>query len=400
MKICRITSVFPPPWQGLGPGPYELSMAQADSGHELTVITKYTSGCKVLDEKLPFKVYRIKVRRDLLFSFFAALKFISLLLHEKYDVVHNHGASAIVLLVFKKIFFLKVPIVTSVHIVRRAQHRAIQKKDIFKIPREILNGDNVKRLPSLKQNRRELFMEKLYFMLSDSLAVVSEELKNEIEAEYDMSDKISIVLNGVNLSRFGNNHYDRKQLRLDRSVSYRYLILFVGVLNGRKGEFDLLKAMEKIICVYPDVRLFIIGDGPTKDAVKAMVKNLGLDKNIKLIRNIKYSEMAGYYMAADLLVMPSYSEGLSKAVLEAIACGVPVIASDIPAHKNIIKDNETGYLFKTADTDELASTIVKALKNDDHREVISSAAKTLIKNQYTWEAVCKRLENVYAAVLI
>ena len=395
MKICRITSVFPPPWEGLSPGPYELSLAQAKIGHHITIIAKYTPGCETLDKETPFKICRIKAKRDLMFSFLSTIKFICLHLKERYDIVHNHGASATALLLLKRLFFIKVPVVTSVHIIRKAQYKAIQKADIYKVPREILGKEVNNMIPVVKIDRKELLLEKIYLKLSDNLAVVSEQLKKDIKNEYGLSDDVFVIFNGVNLAIFNNKNNDKESLRKRLPVNCKHLILFVGVLNGRKGEFDLIKAMQKVFSVYPDANLLIIGNGPTKEIAFKMVKKLNLEDNITFIPNVKYDEMSKYYRASDLFVLPSYSEGLPKVLLEAMACGTPVIASDIPAHREILKDNVTGYLFKTGDVDDLASTIVRALENVEQRKMISSNARTLVEREYSWEAVAERLNHVY-----
>ncbi len=400
MRICRITSAFPPPWEGLKPGPYELSLAQVKSGHQITVITKYSEGCETFDKEVPFTIFRIKTKKDLVFSFFATLKFIQLHVKNKYNVVHNHGVSAVVLLIFKRFFLIKVPVISSVHIVRKSQYKTIQKADIYKVPRETLGNEAIDILPTNKENRRELLMEKLYLKLSDGLAAVSEGLRKGIKNEYSISDKVYVILNGVNIDRFRkSNRSGNEYIKLKHGIDCKYLILFVGVLNGRKGEFDLIKAMSNIISEYPDTKLLIIGEGPTKEVAMTMVKNLKLEDSVKFISNVTHNEINKYYMACDLFVLPSCSEGLPKVLLEAMACGTPVVVSDIPGHREIITDNVTGYLFKIGDIDDLKSTILRVLENADQRKIIASNAKTLVEKLYTWEAVAKRLDYVYETVM-
>ncbi len=375
-------------------------MTQAMSGHDVTVISKYSTGYEALDKAIPFKIHRIRAKRNLVFSLLAAITFIFLHLRNKYDVVHNHGDSAIVLLLLKRLFFFKIPIVTSVHIVRKSQYKTIQKVDIYKVPRESLGDEAIDMLPTNKENRRELLMEKLYLKLSDGLAAVSEGLREDIKNEYSISDKAYVILNGVNIEHFRkSNRSGNEYIKQKHGIDCKYLILFVGVLNGRKGEFNLIKAMQKIVSVSPDAKLLIIGDGPTKDIAIKMAANLKLEDNVKFISNVTYKDINKYYMACDLFVLPSFSEGLPKVLLEAMACGTPVVVSDIPGHREIITDNVTGYLFKINDIDDLKSTILRVLENADQRKIIASNAKTLVEKLYTWEAVAKRLDYVYETVL-
>ncbi len=402
LKICRITSSFPPPWEGLAPGPYELSLAQAKSGHDLTVITKYSSGCESLDEAAPFKICRIKVKGNLIFSLLAAIKFIELYLKERYEIVHGHGdtAIALVFIIIKRLFFLKVPVVTAVHIVRKAQCKRIRKADIFKLPREVLGEAVTRILPSTRVDKKIIFFEKIYLKLSDRLAVVSKGLLEDLKTEYGITDKIFVIQNGVNINHFLKGNRDSKMhFKQKLDIDCKYLLFFIGVLNGRKGEFDLIKTMVEVVSENADVNLLIIGNGPTTEIAEKMIKSLHLEKNIKIIPRVKHSEIKMYYMASDLFILPSYSEGLPKVVLEAMACGTPVVASNIPGHREIINHNETGYLFKTGNNSDLALTIINALENVEQRKMISSAAKTRVEEQFSWEAVVKRLEHVYENVL-
>ena len=392
MKICRITSAFPPPWHGLAPGPYELSLAQSKMGHRITVITKYSKGSESVDQKVPFRVHRIRGKRHSLFNLLSVGQFILLHSKDPFDIVHSHGDSGLGVLLLSRLLFRKIPVVSSVHIVRKAQYKAIKKFDIYKEVREILGKEESDGLLDLKKDRWELLKEKLYLKFSNALAVVSASLKDEIEREYGRFNQVFVIFNGVNLSFFNGDGFVK-----DRGISNgRYTILFVGVLNGRKGEFLLIRAMEKVLSEYPKVKLLIVGDGPTRSLAEELVRRMGLSDHVQFIVNLPYQEMTKCYAESDIFVLPSYSEGLPKVLLEAMASGTPVIASDIPPHKEIIKENVTGYLFKTGDVNSLASTILSALKNVKQR--ISDNARALIQKEYSWRAVVERIDRVYESL--
>jgi glycosyltransferase involved in cell wall biosynthesis len=400
LKICRITSAFPPPWEGLGPGPYELSLAQAKLGHHIIVITKYAIGYETLDRQAPFKVYRIKAKRNLIFSFLAAIKFITLHLRERYDIIHNHGESAVILLLLKRLFFLKVPVVTSVHIVRKAQYKIFQKADIYKIPRECLGKEAIDTLPLIKANRRSLLMEKLYIKLSDKLAVVSEGLREDIKKEYGFSNKTFVILNGVNIDRFHIMNGDiRKHTRTEDDLDCKYFVLFAGVLNGRKGEFDLIKAIGKITDDYSNIKMLIIGNGPTKLIAKKMVQTLGIEGNIKFLSNVTYHKMNKYYNACKVLVMPSVSEGMPKVVLEAMACGCPIIVSDIPGCNELVKNGRNGFLVPTGRPDILAEIITSFYKKPCLTREMGYESRKIVEQNYTWDIVAQRVEECYLSIL-
>jgi len=322
------------------------------------------------------------------------MQFVLLHLRERYDVVHNHGDSAILLLLIKRVLFLKVPVVTSVHIVRKAQYETIQKADIYGAAREGLDKEAYGSLPGLTASYRVLLMEKAYIELSDALAVVSEGLRREVVDAYGVSGDVDVILNGVNTGSFCNGDDEA-----ENSWHSGARILFVGVLNGRKGEFDLIRAMKKVTAACPGASLSVIGDGPARGGATEMAERLGLEGNIRFMPCAGYADMPGHYRKSSLFVLPSYSEGLPKVLLEAMACGTPVVVSDIPGHREVVTDGVTGYLFKPGDVDGLAATIIKALENAEQGRMIASAARALVELRFTWDEVARRLDRVYERAL-
>lgn len=390
MKICRITSEFVPPWSGLGSGPYELSIAQANFGHDVTVITKHSDGCDLIDNEAGITIYRVKVKHNLFFGFLAAIKFLFLNFREKFDVVHGHGDSTLILLLFKKLLRLKVPIVSSVHIVRKSQDKAIKKISKKWVSNNYFGIKALEALETIKCCKRDLFYEKLYLKLSDILAVVNSNLAEEIKNEYGISGNVKVIFNGVNTANFTDNRKTKGY-----SENGQYSLLFVGVLNGRKGEFDLIRAMKIIVESYANIRLIIAGDGSARKAAIEMSCALGLEKHINFIGNIEPARLRDYYLKCDLFILPSYSEGLPKVILEAMASGISVIASDIPAHQSIIRNNVNGFMFKTGDVDNIAALVSDVLGNPEIRGKIATNGRSLVLSKFTWDAVSKRLNSIY-----
>lgn len=167
MKICRITSAFVPPWSGLGPGPYELSIGQAKLGHDVTVITKYSKGCEAIDSKAGITIYRIKVKRNLFFGLLAAVKFLSLNIRNKFDLVHGHGDSILALLLLRKLLRFKMPIVCSVHIVRKSQDKVVKKVSENWASNKYFDIQSLSELQTVPCSKRDMFYERLYLKYSD-----------------------------------------------------------------------------------------------------------------------------------------------------------------------------------------------------------------------------------------
>ncbi|MDP2689282.1 MAG: glycosyltransferase family 4 protein, partial [Deltaproteobacteria bacterium] len=201
MNICRITSAFPPPWNGLAPGPYGLSLAQQGRGISVTVIARETPGAGEVDAKTPFPVERVPASYDIQFSLRASMRFKALESrgHRPFDIVHGHGLSALGFLISKKMGALSVPVVTTFHCVRRTQRR---------FAREALkthgNGSEVKKIvPSRLRLACEAFQERLVAGGSDGLIAVSEEIRKNLIDGYGVSPgKVFMPGNGVDAALF------------------------------------------------------------------------------------------------------------------------------------------------------------------------------------------------------
>lgn len=375
MRICRITTTFVPPWRGLGPGPYELSRAQAERGHRLTVLTREAPGSGDIDRASRFVTHRIKAGFSFSFSLRAARRFLELHRREPFDLVHNHGESAVALLLLRPLLPISVPVISSVHIFRRTQFR----------------HDGV--APSIGERmarRKALFYERLYIGLSDALATVNGSLTREVAEEFRRCDNVFTVYNGAAFGEFRPGGPAR------RGEGRR--LLFVGRLNGRKGEGDLLQALATVRAERPDVSLLLVGEGPAEPGAHSLAQRLGLGSAVTFEPYLPREELRRRYRSSDLFVLPSYSEGLPKVLLEAMASGVPVAVSDIPAHTELIADGETGYLFRAGDPASIARTLLTAL-GDPRRPEIAARASELVREQYTWDAVAARLDEIYNAII-
>lgn len=398
MRICRISTAFVPPWSGLGPGPYELSRAQAQSGHQLTVITRYADDCAAFDRGADFEIHRIRTRRSLSFSFLAAMKFLRLHRRQPFDVVHNHGESAIGLLMLRKLLPLRTPVVSSVHIVRRSQYRKLG--EVMESHRTVAPGRLTapESAMELDQKSKTLFYEKLYFKLSDALATVNSNLGREIAEEYGISEKVFTIFNGVAVSEFPDDNREADRREIKAALGCEELILFVGRLNGRKGEFDLIEAMGRVREARPGVKLLIVGQGPARAAAISAVRDRNLEDTVAFVQNLPRNELRRYYSASDVFTLPSWSEGLPKVLLEAMVSGAAAVVSNIPAHRELVTHGETGYLFETGDVEDLARAVIGAL-GDHRRPAVTGRAADLVREKFTWSAVARRLDDVYNAVL-
>jgi glycosyltransferase involved in cell wall biosynthesis len=197
------------------------------------------------------------------------------------------------------------------------------------------------------------------------------------------------------------NAIDDEQFRRSTSVesakvragwnTQRLLIGAVGRLSSEKAFDILIQAVHDLVRRGLDVGLVIAGEGPDQAALKSLIRDSGLEDRVQLLgfRN----DLRPVYEALDLFVLSSVREGLPNAVLEAMAFGVPVVATRVAGIPRLISDGENGLLVTAGDSAMLASGIERALANPALRDRLARSARQNIEDRYSFS---KRMEKVTA----
>jgi len=198
--------------------------------------------------------------------------------------------------------------------------------------------------------------------------------------------KIFMIPNGVDSDFFKPSSKDPN------------LITWVGRLVPEKGLVYLLYAMREIVRVHPDVKLVIIGGGPLEARLVKLADGLGLRGNVRFVGSVSRAEVARFLSMSSIFAFPSLMEGLPLSVLEAMACGVPVVGSDIPGVNSVVKHGYNGLLVPSKDSRLLAKAVLTLLNDDKLRMVMSMNARRVILDKYSWDKVIQKLEGVYCGV--
>lgn len=159
-------------------------------------------------------------------------------------------------------------------------------------------------------------------------------------------------------------------------------LLFVGRLEERKGVKFLLEAMAQLKARGSDVRLNIVGNGPQKEALQRQTAALSLEAVVTFAGTQDEAGVAEALRHADLLVVPSLSEGLPVVIMEALASGVPVVASDVDGIPELVRDGETGWLVPPADQQVLAESMEQLLVDPGLRQRMGAAGRQLVASEY------------------
>jgi glycosyltransferase involved in cell wall biosynthesis len=152
--------------------------------------------------------------------------------------------------------------------------------------------------------------------------------------------------------------------------------------------------MKKIHEEMPDARLILVGDGEERERLAALSIQLGIQKYVQFVGEVPHEEVQTFMQQADVFVLPSLSEGFPNVILEAMACGLPIIASRVGGIPDIITNDINGYLVEVKDTNDMANKIMLLLSDDTLRKKISDNNRHLVK-KYTWENVIFELEKIY-----
>jgi len=324
----------------------------------------------------------------------------------RFDVIHIHGAEGFVVGVLRRFCAKRIPpVVLTLHTLRKYQYTQYTKYDLFALTEKIVGVSlSAYRRLMVRSCRpvlnRDFIIERQLCRLADMITPVASYIEREVQREYGVApQRILPVLNGVDCLRIAENLSREKSHSLP-AVDPQKTLLYVGRNEFSKGIQDLIIALSRLQKVSTEpVRLVIIGDGGAKDLLKELARALAVQDDVIFLSHVPHDEIFQYYAHADLFVLPSYSEGLPKVVLEAMASETAVVASDIDSHIELIDSGLTGYLFKTGNANSLASVILSALGDDNKREDIIRNAKAMVEAKYTWQAVTKRLDKVYERLL-
>ncbi|MFC1991162.1 glycosyltransferase family 4 protein [Chloroflexota bacterium] len=168
---------------------------------------------------------------------------------------------------------------------------------------------------------------------------------------------------------------------------------YIGSLNEAKGVPNFLEAVPRVLKEKSKLEFLIGGIGHLEEKIRASLEDWGLSGKVKLVGWIPHNEVPNYLNKLKLLVLPSYTEGLPNIILEAMACGTPVLATPVGAIPDVIEDGKTGFIMEDNSPDCIASNINRAL-NHSSLEQISKNALALVEKKFTFGRVLERYEEL------
>ena len=225
---------------------------------------------------------------------------------------------------------------------------------------------------------------------SAAITVVSRAMKQGLELEYkDRREKIYFVPNGVDSNLLHKNI--EEQVDRDGKIS----LVTVGNLVPIKN-IDLQIKLIKALTGRFNVHLTIIGDGPEKRNLVGLTQSLGLVSKISFLGNIGHEQVINKVCQSDIFLFSSKSEGRPNVILEAMALGKPIIASDIDGNKELIEAEVTGELFSLRDFDDLNNKITRLIVDKNYRQKLGEKARDYVaENKLSWSGTSEKYANIY-----
>jgi glycosyltransferase involved in cell wall biosynthesis len=204
---------------------------------------------------------------------------------------------------------------------------------------------------------------------------------------------------GIFRSVFIPNCIDPFSVSVTDVETFSKSILFIGTLTERKRPFLLLQGFQRILAQVPDAQLTMVGDGPLKDAILDKIEELGLQLNVRLQSHVSKGHLDRLRAESAIFVLPSTSEGLSLALLEAMAAGQAIVASRNESHEAVLDHGKTALMFEVDDVQDLASNLTRVLKDKHLRTTISSGARRLCIETYSNSYAADQLESLYEKII-
>jgi L-malate glycosyltransferase len=176
--------------------------------------------------------------------------------------------------------------------------------------------------------------------------------------------RVSVIYNGIDATRFQNGGHDRQQIRADLGIGAADLMMLqVARLDYLKDHATALRTLRTVVGALPNVRLVLAGDGPERGAVERSIEEHGLTQHVRLLGTRQ--DVARLAAAADVFLLTSISEGIPLTIIEAMAAGLPVVATRVGGVPEVVEEGQTGLLARSGNDAELAAHLLKLARDPD-----------------------------------
>lgn len=393
LTVCRLSRNFSTESEikyGRTPNIYFLSKEQSKLGMNVHVIScgngpnTEIDGIHVHYVRQPYSInYLLEMRR--------------LSKTEGIDIVHSEGTAGLNYAILRGILTLDIPLVTQVPdtVIGALTHS--EMLSLLAQPKSALKERYV--------FFTTLLRERILWNLTDAIITPSRAIREELSTFYHVPlRKIFMIPNGVDTSLFRPVRANslRKKLHLED----KNIVLYIGHFGLRKGIEYLLMSIPKVVEAFPDVVFVLVGGTPKwlgTDRYWSMLNNtigrLSIKKYVRLLDAVPHSELPEFYSMGHLFAFPTLYEGMPKAILEAMACERPVVASSTTGVLDVIEDGKDGILVSPRNPSALADAIISLLSDSKKSRDIARAGRSKVLSSFSWQRIAKQTLDVYKMII-
>lgn len=389
MKILRIIYDWPKPWQGLAPHPYELTTAQVKLGHKIEIFCGFWPKAGGVEEPEGVTVHPIMrepLPGTLAFTSSVLLffQYLSWRSKNKIDIIHTHGHFAIWIYLYRRIlqkFFpwaqeLKTPLVAHFHNIAQSRKEKLEER-----------GADIKTETKYVSWPLEIFANKLAVKTAAACIFVSSDNRDDAIKMYGADPRRCFLAEtSVNSDLFKpigqeEKEKSRKDMGLDM---FDKVVLNHGVMSERKNINLLIDALALLPNTY---KLLLVGPGDSvyMEKMNENIKSKKVEDRVVKVGYTPYPQVPIAYQVSDVFCLPSAWEGLPKAVMQGLACGVPCLVSGFKVAEEI----KGLYYLEKMEASEIAQKIEKIIENPipvDIQKIVS---------KYSWERRAHEIDQIY-----
>lgn len=304
------------------------------------------------------------------YDFFAVFKCLRIIKRHSIDLIHTQGPASLDLIATIAAKIANIPIVvTRPYMIKDDLTFSLFRKMIYE------------------------FMDKVTLLFASTIVAVMESGKRDLIDNYKVPEnRVKLIYNGVKLKKF-----NPRQLEPIEANSQKIKIGMAAQFTSVKGWPDFLKTLALLIKEGKNIQGVLIGDGPEIDNIKKLSKQLGIDDRVEFKGHLETVSSELYNL--DIFFFPSYREGLSVAIIEALAMGLPIVASDVGGIKEQVLENENGFVCSVGEIASYKEKLSYLIDNGDLRRKFSKRSRQIAEERFSEDRMLKEHVALYQSQL-
>jgi glycosyltransferase involved in cell wall biosynthesis len=246
-------------------------------------------------------------------------------------------------------------------------------------------------------------VQRVAYSLAHHVVANSQAVRQVLIADGVPAQKVSVIYNGLDLKRLAPQTFSRAEtlglLGLDSETDppRRFISIVANMRHEVKDHRMFLRAARRVVEVVPDAAFLLAGEGELTDSLRELAAELGIHERTYFLGRCE--RVAELLSVSEICVLSSKAEGFSNSILEYMAAGRPVVATNVGGAAELIREGETGYLVPAGDAEMMAARLIDLLRDPNRSRMMGDAGKRIVEEQFSCEAQLSRTEDLYERLL-